>query len=81
MTSIALAATDEALNEQDLLVVVARDPEGPLAGLAFAGLNGAVPAVVVPPLRRGPARALASAGVRAATPVRRLLEAAQEEET
>jgi hypothetical protein len=57
------AAIDEALAEQDLLVVVAADPDGPLAQLAAAGLE-AVPVVVVRPLGRGPARSLARAGVR-----------------
>ncbi len=66
------AAVDEALNEQDLLVLVTSEPEGALAQLAVAGLTD-VPIFTVRPLRRGPARALARAGVRAAKPVRQLL--------
>ena len=63
---------DEALNEQDLLVLVTADPEGALAQLAVAGLTG-VPILTIRPLGRGPARALARAGVRPARPVRQLL--------
>jgi hypothetical protein len=65
-------ATDAALVEQDLLVVVTADPEGPLARLAAAGLPG-IPVLTVPPLTRGPARSLARAGIRAPRPIRTLL--------
>ncbi len=78
VTAPRTEATDEALAEQDLLVIVAADPEGPLARLAAAGLTG-MPVVTVRPLGRGPTRALARAGVRPARPVRRLLAATQEE--
>ena len=72
------AGTDAALVECDLLVIVAADPDGPLARLAASGLSG--PAVVtVRPLGRGPGRALARAGVRSARPVRHLLSNAQEQ--
>jgi hypothetical protein len=67
------AAVDEALKEQDLVVLVTEDAEGPLAQLAVAGLAG-VPILAARPLRRGPAKALARAGVRAARPVRQLLD-------
>ena len=80
ITSPRTAATDAALAEQDLLVVVTADPQGPLARLATAGLSG-VPVVMVPPLTRGPARSLARAGVRPARPVRHLVTAAREPRT
>ena len=67
----ARAAIDEALGEQDLLVIVASDPEGPLARLAAAGLER-VPVLTVRPLGRGPGRALARAGVRPARSLRHL---------
>jgi hypothetical protein len=55
---------DELLVEQDLLVVVTVDPEGPLATLATAGLEAVAPATVaVAPLAPGPRRFLALAGV------------------
>jgi hypothetical protein len=66
------AAVDEALNEQDLLILVTTDPEGALAQLAVAGLTD-VPVLTARPLRRGPGRSLASAGIRAARPLRQLL--------
>jgi hypothetical protein len=66
------AAVDEALNEQDLLILVTTDPEGALAQLAVAGLTD-VPILTAGPLRRGPARSLARAGVCAPRPVRQLL--------
>jgi hypothetical protein len=78
VTAPRTPATDEALAEQDLLVIVAADPEGPLARLAAAGLTGA-PVVTVRPLGRGPARALSRAGVRPARLLRRLLATAQEQ--
>ena len=73
------AATDEALVECDLLVIVAAEPEGPLARLAASGLAG-VPVVTVRPLGRGPARALARAGIRSTRPVRDLLSTEQEQQ-
>ena len=66
------ADTDRALLDCDLLVIVAADPEGPLAGLAAAGLAG-VPVTTVRPLGRGPARALARAGIRSTSAIRSLL--------
>jgi hypothetical protein len=69
-------AVDDLLAEQDLLVIVAADPDGPLAALATGGL-GAVPAAAVaaPPLPAGPRRALALAGVAAGPAGRRLAAA------
>ena len=64
ITAPRTAAIDEALGEQDLLVIVTAEPEGPLAQLAAAGL-GACRSSRVRPLGRGPARSLARAGVRA----------------
>ena len=54
------AAIDEALAEQDLVVLVTGEPDGPLARSAAVGLDG-VPIVPAAPLTRGPARALARA--------------------
>jgi hypothetical protein len=65
-------AIDEALNEQDLVVLVTGEPDGALSQLAVAGL-ARVPILTARPLGRGPARALARAGVRPAKPVRQLL--------
>lgn len=73
VTAPRTAAIDDVLADQDLLVLVAPDPEAPLMRLAAAGLGGA-PVVTVRPLGRGLNRALARAGMRAAPPVRRLLE-------
>jgi hypothetical protein len=66
------AELDEVLVEQDLVVLVAAEPEGPLARLA-ALPEGAPPLVVVRPLRRGPARSLACAGLAAPREIRALL--------
>jgi hypothetical protein len=66
------AAIDETLAEQDLLVIVTADAEGPLARLAAAGLDG-VAVLSVRPLGRGLSRSLARAGVRAPRPLRALL--------
>ncbi|MDA0161394.1 hypothetical protein OM076_14045 [Solirubrobacter ginsenosidimutans] len=77
VTSARSAAVDEALNEQDLLVIVSTEPDGPLAQLAAAGLAD-VPILTTRPLGRGPARSLARAGVRCARPVRQLLTSPQE---
>jgi hypothetical protein len=55
---------DGLLAEQDLLVIVAADPDGPLAALAAAGLSGATAATAtVAPIPAGPRRALALAGI------------------
>jgi hypothetical protein len=72
ITAPRTAAIDEALAEQDLLVIVATDPEGPLARLAAAGMDG-VPVVTVRPLGRGLSRSFARAGVRAPRSLRALL--------
>lgn len=72
VTAPRTAAIDEALGDQDLLVIVASDPEGPLARLAAAGLEH-VPVLTVRPLGRGPGRALARAGVRPARSLRHLI--------
>jgi hypothetical protein len=48
------------LREQDLIVVVTQDPDGPLARLAVA--TAEIPAVACPPLAAGP-RLLALAGL------------------
>ena len=53
-------ALEGLLREQDLVVVVTRDPDGPLARLAVAASE--VPAVACPPLAAGP-RLLALAGL------------------
>jgi hypothetical protein len=67
------APLDELLADQDLLVIVTADPDGPLAALASAGL-AATPAatVAVPPVPAGPRRALALAGIAAGPGGRRL---------
>ena len=72
VTAPRSVALDEALAEQDLLVIVTADPEGPLARLVSSGLPP-VPLVPVRPFSRGPRRALARAGVRAPRAVRHLL--------
>jgi hypothetical protein len=72
ITAPRTTTIDDALGEQDLLVIVAADPEGPLARLAATGLDGA-PVVTVRPLARGVSRSLARAGLRAPRPVRALL--------
>jgi hypothetical protein len=64
VTAPRTPAIDAALAEQDLLVIVAVDPEGALAQLAATGLEGAS-VVTQRPLGRGLSRSLASAGVRA----------------
>ena len=76
VTAPRTAAMDAALAEQDLLVIVTADPDGPLARLAAGDLR-AVPVVTVPPLTRGPARSLARAGIRSSRPIRTLLLTAQ----
>ena len=72
VTTPRTVALDEALAEQDLLVIVTMDPEGPLARLVSNGLPP-VPLVPVRPFARGPRRALARAGLRAPRAVRSLL--------
>jgi hypothetical protein len=69
LTSPRSPAVDELLAEQDLVVVVTGDPDGPLARLAIAAAHG--PLFTIAPLPRGIARALARAGVR---PARALTE-------
>jgi hypothetical protein len=49
------------LREQDLVVIVAREPQGALARLAVAGCD--VPALACAPLAPGPSRLLALAGL------------------
>jgi hypothetical protein len=61
---------DAALAEQDLVVLVTAEPEGPLAEAAVAGLARVTP---IRPLKRGLARELSRAGIRAAAPARQLL--------
>ena len=70
ITAPRTADIDEALAEQDLLVLVTADPTGPLAHIAAAGL----PVVPMRPLARGPARALAKAGRRSHGAVRHLVQ-------
>jgi hypothetical protein len=72
------AASDEALGEHDLLVVVTDDREGPLARLASAGLPP-IPTVSVAPLSRGPVRALVRAGMCPGRSVGHLLATAREQ--
>jgi hypothetical protein len=72
VTSARTAAIDEVLAEQDRLVVVTGEPEGPLARLAAEGLPP-VPVVFTRPLSRGPARALARAGLRPPRAARHLV--------
>ena len=74
------ADTDRALLDCDLLVIVAADPEGPLASLAANGLAD-VPVVTVRPLGRGPSRALARAGIRSTAAIRGLLSTEPEEQS
>ena len=54
-------ALEGLLREQDLIVVVAREPDGPLARLALARCD--VPSIACAPLPHGPARLLALAGL------------------
>lgn len=70
-------AWDELLAEQDLLVVVTPDPEGPLVRLATSTLPP-VPIRIVRPLPRGLARNLARAGLKPTRPASALLTAADE---
>jgi hypothetical protein len=72
ITAARTAELDEVLVEQDLVVLVAAAPGGPLARLA-ALPEGAPPLVVVRPLRRGPARSLACAGLAIPREIRALL--------
>jgi CTP:molybdopterin cytidylyltransferase MocA len=66
---------DEMLAEQDLILVVTADPDGPLARLALAA-HPTTPVLAAPPLGRGPARSLARGGVRPARSTRALLATA-----
>ena len=72
VTAPRTPALDELLAEQDLIVVVTADAEGPLARLALA-VHPATRTLVAPPLRRGPARSLARGGVRPARAIRELI--------
>lgn len=72
VTAPRTAAIDAALADQDLVVLVTADPDGPLAAAATAGLPRVT---TTPPLARGLARELSRAGVRAAPAIRRLIEA------
>jgi hypothetical protein len=65
-------AIDEALAEQDLVALVTREPDGPLAHTAATGLAGAR-LVTTAPITRGPARTLACAGLRPTATIRRLV--------
>jgi hypothetical protein len=66
ITAPLSATLEAAIAQQALAVVVAPDPEGPLAELAVASLEHlGVPFLVAPPLHRGLARRLALAGLRA----------------
>jgi hypothetical protein len=72
ITAPRTADLDAVLAEQDLVVLVAAEPDGPLARLA-ALPAGAPPLAVVRPLRRGPARSLACAGLAPPREIRALL--------
>jgi hypothetical protein len=72
-------AIEAVLAEQDLLVIVTGEPDGPLARVA-AGSLAHVPHRVLSPLPRGPLRALARAGLRSPRPVRELLDPHDDEE-
>jgi hypothetical protein len=69
---------DAVLAEQDLMVLVAAEPDGPLARLASPPAGGP-PLAVVRPLRRGPARSLACAGLAAPRELRGLVSPSDEE--
>ncbi len=72
ITTARTAAMDEALAEQDLVVLVTSQPDGALAKAAEVGLPPGLTRVAAP-LDRSPARALARAGVRAPAAARALL--------
>lgn len=74
VTAPRTAAVETVLAMQDLVVIVAADPCGPLALLA--GDAPHVPAVTVRPLARGPARSLARAGLGSARAVTEIAAAA-----
>jgi hypothetical protein len=73
VTAPRTAELDELLADQDLILVVTADPDGPLARLAVTACE-TTPVVVVRPLGRGLARALACGGVR---PTRSIREVAR----
>src|SRR5262249_54975572 len=56
------ASIDGLLNEQDLVIVVSGDPEGPLVQVVAESF-ALVSLRIAPPLRRGPLGALARAGL------------------
>jgi hypothetical protein len=62
VTAPRTAEIEELLAEQDLLVLVVDDPDGPLARVG-ALAPGGVPIVVTRALARGPARSLAQRGL------------------
>jgi hypothetical protein len=68
------AALDELLAEQDLVVIVTADPDGPLARLAASAAD--VRVLPLRPLPRGPARSLSRAGLRPARSASELVAAA-----
>jgi hypothetical protein len=78
ITAPRTAELDDVVAEQDLVILVAAEPDGPLARLA-ALPEHAPPLVVVRPLRRGPVRSLACAGLAAPREIRALLGARRRE--
>ena len=76
LTAPRTGAVDELLADQDLVVVVVEDPDGPLARIAAAELaSHAVRVVAARPLA-GPARLLALAGLAGARALGEPLRAA-----
>jgi hypothetical protein len=75
ITAPLSGALEAALAELDLAVLVAAQPDGPLAAATIDAIG--VPLVSARPLPRGPARALARAGIAAARPARDLLAGAR----
>jgi hypothetical protein len=80
ITAPRTAELDAVLTEQDLVILVATEPNGPLARLAALPAD-APPLVVVRPLRRGPARSLACAGLAAPREIRALLAPSERQGT
>jgi hypothetical protein len=74
VTAPRTAEIDAVVAEQDLVVLVAVEPDGPLARLASPPAGGP-PLVILRPLRRGPARSLACAGLAAPRELRALVAA------
>ena len=68
------AALEAVVADQDLVVVVARDHDGPLARIAIDSLaRPGLSVTSAPPLARGLPRLLARAGIRAPIELRRLI--------